>query len=398
MSKRINDKHKVLLVFLLILALSILSDITEGSAIADGAIERAEIGGKKEEIVLQLEIDGSEMDYVMEVTPVQPTKEDAERYFDAAIAEIETDMQDIQDALPQKDSYQGGVVKAEWNLSPRGYVEADGRIRYEEIDADGELMQASVTLQCGRYERLYQFSFVLLPRELSQEEKNLQQLQEYLDEQREKEGSTQIELPTHLGNAELKWSQKKEYRTPKIVLLEVVAMVLLWLTLKDKRQKDEQKKLEEMEREYPDIVNQLSFLLGAGMTIRQAWNRISVQYVFKKKENLVKENMVYEAVLRMNRRFAEGEGERGIYQQFLREIPAASYRKLMRMLSGSTEKGMTGICERLEEESRLAYEQRVVRAKKLGEEASTKMLLPLMLMLAVVMGIVALPALIGFQI
>jgi hypothetical protein len=51
----------------------------------------------------------------------------------------------------------------------------------------------------------------------------------------------------------------------------------------------------------------------------------------------------------------------------------------------------------LQEESRQAFEQRILQAKKKGEEASTKMLLPLMLMLMMVMGIIILPALIEFK-
>ena len=397
MRKKISDKQKVLLAFLLLMILSIISDVTQESAIADGMIDRAEIGGKKEEVVLQLELDGKIKDYVMEITPTLPTKEEAEKYFEETIVEIDRDFLEFEEVIPKKDAYLSGVVKADWNISPRGYLDESGRIRYEKLDADGELMQVSATLSCGSYERLYKFSFMLLPKELSQDEKNMLQLEAYLKTQQELEGSTKIELPTRLGNTELKWSQKKEYITPKIILLEIVALILLWLAVKEKHKKDEQKKQIQMEREYPAIVNQLSFLLGAGMTIRQAWNRISVQYVFKKKESMVKENIVYEAILRMNRRFAEGESERAIYQQFMQEISTGSYRRLMLTLLGSTEKGMMGICERLEEESRLAYEQRVIQAKKLGEEASAKMLLPLMLMLMVVMGIVILPALIGFQ-
>jgi len=48
--------------------------------------------------------------------------------------------------------------------------------------------------------------------------------------------------------------------------------------------------------------------------------------------------------------------------------------------------------------SEQAYEQRVLLAKRLGEEASTKMLIPLMLMMVLVMGIVMIPAIISFSI
>mgnify|MGYP003379931437 FL=1 len=44
-----------------------------------------------------------------------------------------------------------------------------------------------------------------------------------------------------------------------------------------------------------------------------------------------------------------------------------------------------------------AFEQRKHQARRLGEEAGTKLLLPLFLLLAVVMVMVALPALMEFK-
>ena len=58
---------------------------------------------------------------------------------------------------------------------------------------------------------------------------------------------------------------------------------------------------------------------------------------------------------------------------------------------------MNGVCNYLEEEEHRAYTERILLAKKLGEEASTKMLLPLLLMMMLVMGIVLAPAMIGFM-
>ena len=50
----------------------------------------------------------------------------------------------------------------------------------------------------------------------------------------------------------------------------------------------------------------------------------------------------------------------------------------------------------LKEESRLAFEERKNTAKKAGEEAGTKLLLPMVMMLCVVMLMILLPAFITF--
>ena len=62
----------------------------------------------------------------------------------------------------------------------------------------------------------------------------------------------------------------------------------------------------------------------------------------------------------------------------------------------SKSKGGSDLCQHLEKEASKAYEQRIMDAKKKGEEASTKMLVPLMLMMVLVMAIVIMPAIIEF--
>ena len=67
-------------------------------------------------------------------------------------------------------------------------------------------------------------------------------------------------------------------------------------------------------------------------------------------------------------------------------------------LSQNLRKGTKGLSELLKLESIQAFEERKARAKRLGEEAGTKLLLPMFLMLAVVLIIVIVPAFLTMQI
>ena len=300
--------------------------------------------------------------------------------------------------MPLKKEYADGVVEAKWSFEPFGIINSEGGIYQEKLTQKEMIMHAQVDMTCGEYNKVYVFSFLLQAEEESKEEQILQEIETQIAQQMKIEGSNKIQLPTEIDGVSLTWTEKKEYLTPQILLLEVVTAVLLWAASRRKKQEDKKKRIAEMEWDYPDIVNQLGLLLGAGMTTRQAWNRMATQYTFKRDAKMIGSRLVYEAILRMNRRLAEGEGERKAYAQFAEEIEAPSYRKLMRMLLGNLEKGTQGICVRLQEESSQAFEQRILQAKKRGEEASTKMLFPLMLMLMMVMGIIILPALLEFRI
>ncbi|MBQ8518854.1 MAG: type II secretion system F family protein [Agathobacter sp.] len=399
MKKKFADKTKIIAAFFVLLVVSVVADVTKSDMLKDGVVEREALNGEEKSLQLQLDIEEiiEDYEYSLEVLPANPTKEEAEAYFKDTIALIDRDFSQVKTEVPLHESYFDGIVDADWNFQPFGLIDPEGKVYIEKLEEGENIIQAQVELTCGAYEKIYTFSFLLEAPELSKEEQILQQIEAWIEEQMVQEGSTKIQLPTEMDGISLIWSEKKEYITPQILLLEVLALVLLWVVSARRHAEEEKKKLLEMEKDYPDIVSQLSLLLGAGMTTRQAWNRIASQYSFKRKREMTKERPVYEAILRMNRRLAEGESERVAYHQFTEEIPASCYHKLMRILLGNLEKGTQGICIRLEEESRLAFEKKILYAKKMGEEASTKMMMPLMLMMMVVMGIVMMPALIGFQ-
>ena len=67
-------------------------------------------------------------------------------------------------------------------------------------------------------------------------------------------------------------------------------------------------------------------------------------------------------------------------------------------MSQNLRKGTKGMTQILKQESLQAFEERKARARRLGEEAGTKLLLPMFLMLAVVLVIVIVPAFLSVQI
>lgn len=396
--KHISDKTKISIVFFLVLMLAIFKDISSNE-IQNGVISRPEMGTKGKELILNLGVDNviADFEYSLEVPSVLPTKETAEKYFAEVVSLIQTEFQEISVEVPLRKTYLEGKVKASWSFHPFGVIGEDGKINQKKLETEETIIQAQVELRCGNYEKIYQFPFSIKKPELLDEELVLQEIEKNLEKQIAAEGSKELELPSEINGHSLRWSEEKEYLTPQIILLETLAIILFKVFTNRKQKAEEKKKLQEMEREYADIVCQLGLLLGAGMTTKQAWNRIAMQYIFKRKNHLVEEKSVYEAILRMNGRLAEGVGERMAYQQFREEIPASCYHKLIRILLGNLETGARGVVVRLEEESRLAFEQKIILEKKRGEEASTKMLGPLMFMLIIVMAIIIIPAWLGFQ-
>lgn len=387
-------------VCMVLLLITIVMDATGEGVIRDGMLVRNGIGEDDEEIQLILDMNDGEQTYEYDVTvePMRVTKEQADGYFAGAVAEIEADFQLIEELVPVSASYQKGLVDASWTFVPRGIVTQDGGVVWEEIPEDGVIVSAEVILECGEYEQIYQFAFMLEAPVLSTEEKVIQALDAWMETEMQKEGEEMVILPEELEGVRLQWSSKTESLTGKMVLLEILMVVCLWYIQKKQKEQEKRNINRSMELEYPEIIEQLALLLGAGMTIRQAWNRIATRYFDKRQKEQTRENLIMEHVVAMNRRMTEGENERIAYQRFADEVGLVCYHRLIRLLLGNLEKGSSGIAQSLEQEGRLAYEQRIHQAKKLGEEASTRMLIPLMCMMLVVMAIVMLPALLSFSI
>ena len=393
-----KDIKRLGLVFGVILLAAMGMDMSESVLTENGAILRNDIGEGEKEINLMLDIDGigEDYEYALNVEPIRPTRERAMEYFAAAIEEIEGDFKTVQEAVPIKGEYSEGIVEAEWDLEPWNVIDADGTVIQEKIPEDGLIVSANVTLYCGEYEQIYQFSFNLEKKELSQEEKIFAALEEWRAAEMQKEGEMEIYLPEKLAGVELYWSVKKESITLGILVLEGIALVLLIVAQRQKKEQERKTLVRNLELDYPEIVGQLTLLLGAGMNTRQAWHKIATRYLDKREKGQIRKKDAYEGIVRMNRRMQEGENEKTAFQQFANETKNMKYHRLIRLLVSNLEKGAKDICEILEQESKQAYEQRVLQAKKLGEEASTHMLLPLLLMMIVVMAIVMLPAIFSF--
>ena len=97
-----------------------------------------------------------------------------------------------------------------------------------------------------------------------------------------------------------------------------------------------------------------------------------------------------------NHEILDGESERLAYQKFGERVDLGEYQRLIRILLQNLQTGSRGLCKLLEQES--ALEERKALACKLGEEAGTKMLLPLMMMLGIVIAIIMIPAMLSFQV
>lgn len=145
--------------------------------------------------------------------------------------------------------------------------------------------------------------------------------------------------------------------------------------------------------DYSEIVSKLMIFIGAGMTVSLAWERIALDYEKMKAAGRKETRFAYEELCTTYYHVKSGIPEGRAYRDFGRRTGLGCYLKLSGLLEQNRKTGMKNLKVLLDAEMEDAFEQRKNLAKKLGEEAGTKLLLPLFMMLGVVMVMIMVPAL-----
>lgn len=107
---------------------------------------------------------------------------------------------------------------------------------------------------------------------------------------------------------------------------------------------------------------------------------------------------VYEEMTLACRELQNGVSEGRAYENFGLRCRLPCYLKLSALLEQNLKKGNKGLTQMLQAEVTGAFEQRKELAREQGEKASTRLLFPMVLMLAVVMLLVLIPAGMSMQV
>jgi hypothetical protein len=153
-------------------------------------------------------------------------------------------------------------------------------------------------------------------------------------------------------------------------------------------------RLEVYEKEYAEIVSKFTMLLTAGMSIRNAWERI----VFMNQKEASNTNSIYREMQQALLEMQKGVSELEVYERFGRRIGLIHYKKLMALFIQEKKRGSTNLLETMNREMLQAWEERKRKTRQQGEKIGTKLLLPMMGMLSVVFVIILVPAFLSFQI
>ncbi len=282
-------------------------------------------------------------------------------------------------------------IRVSWELDNYDVLDLQGVIKADSLTEEGTLVRLKALLTYGEEKMEHSFYARLYPPRLTRGERLLASLEK---EVRRLDAKTQTEvvmkLPDSVDGQPVRWGYLRNLRAAGVMLLGVVLSLLLYISQKEKEKEGKKRRDMQMTLDYPQLVSTFTLFLGAGMPARGVWYRMAEHYEGRKAENGRRE--VYEEMVRSMHEMKGGANEGECYERFGERCGLPIYRKFAALLSQNLRKGTKGLALILKQEADNAFEERKSLAKKLGEEAGTKVLIPMFLMLAVVLVIIVVPA------
>ena len=144
-----------------------------------------------------------------------------------------------------------------------------------------------------------------------------------------------------------------------------------------------------IQMDFPDFLNKLVLLINAGMTVSRAWEKVV--------NDSRKGGLLYEELRAVVSDIRSGKPEQRAYEDFAKRCRIPEITRFVSVVLQNLRKGNSELVSVLRVYAGECWEMRKNAARRLGEEASTRMLLPMVLMFLAVLLIVITPAVLALR-
>ncbi len=282
------------------------------------------------------------------------------------------------------DGYPFGVT---WSSDHSDLIGSRGNIKEEIQGKIPVILTANIEYKTLEYEHV--FPIILVPKEYSAQEQWIRDLEAAVVQADENSNSEKfLMLPQQVKGQTVSWKEERSNKGLQIGGFCMVIAIVFFFSDCVEAKENQKKRLEEVKKEYPEFVLKCSMLIGAGMTIRQAFERLAVNY----QQTASEKKTLYEELIIGVRELGNGVPERLVYENFGKRCRTRETEKFGHILSRNLKKGSDGLKNALREEAQNAMEMHKETVKKQGETAGTKLLFPMLILLLIVMVIIMIPA------
>lgn len=364
-------------------------------------LERNPYGEGAYEETLQVELEGKQEEIQIYVEEQKYTEADKKRYLKEAEKELNTwfqrvcgDKDEIRQSLSFPDKLEQNPVTLSWSTSQPQILDWEG-VLGTGVAPKGEMVDLMCTITLEEEMKIWQKEVRVYPPRRTEKEALQEEIQVRAEKLSE-ENSKKMYLPeTYQGEA-VHYRRTAGNTGYLVCVLSVLLGFGIFPLKKERERQKEELRKKEMQRDYPDVLDKLVLFLQAGFSIRKAMEKLAIDYQRNRQKYHMKERAAYEEIVKTCREMEGGVYEADAYERMGKRCKISQYKILSVLLVQNLRKGNQNILELLEREAASAGEERKREARVRGEEASVKLLLPMIMQLMVVLVILMVPAFLSF--
>ena len=203
-------------------------------------------------------------------------------------------------------------------------------------------------------------------------------------------------LPKTINGQRISFYEPKDMTAIYLGFASLIVAILIYFLKDQELEKAVKHREDEFRYEYPRLINKFTLFYNAGMPVKAIWVKICKEYLDEKKHHADRKYL-YEEMLFTLKNIENGMREVDAYDDFAKRINLNEYSVFINLIIQAVQLGKKDLVEKMKTECENAFIERKNNAKRLLEEAGTKMLVPMFMMLAVVFIIILFPAFSSFK-
>lgn len=279
-----------------------------------------------------------------------------------------------------------------WETESYRWVQTDGIITDEAREMAPLDMTVRAVLSYGDKERTVDYPIRIITPEKDEKTVLQESVTKVLEGlQSDQKTEAELILPENIGEMSLTWYDREKTIWPKVFVFGNICLILVYFCQEERRMQQFKDREDGLRQDYPEIVYRFVLLIGSGMTVRAAWEKITSDYQ-RWRERTGKKRWGYEEMEMAVREMNYGIPELKAYESFGKRCGTQGYIRLSSLLIQQVKRGARGMNQLLVQEVGEAEALRRENARKSAEEAGTRLILPMILLMTVVFAVLMIPA------
>ena len=393
-----KKQKKIILAAILISLLGIIAGIVYDSSLKNMEItklKRPESYENAKAVNFGVEVSGiddeEQLKYTGQIEAKKIAEDEIQNFLNKTLDQIEKSMfregesgDRVLTGVNIPSSLQKNPINISFSTSESGVLLENGDINFDLVK-EKQLITVKLLASYEGREAERNIDITLFPKLMTEEERIRLAVKDEMDNLFAGGENEIIEIPDEVEGHGVKVFIPKEEITGSIAGFTLLLIICLFVGFNENNKKKIKDREEELKNGYTEFVGRFVILLGAGLSVSAVWKKLEAGFASNKSLNEEIRLTLWET--------ANGKTEREAYENFGRRIGGTQYAKFVSVITQSLKLGSGQLLARLEAELEAAMFERRNEAKVMGEMADTKLLMPMMLQLVLIMLIIMVPAL-----